>query len=387
MMKPYTDSLSHEVQSPLERRGGKRSHNKRRRIEYRSWSDLPIDILSDVGDRLPYLDFIRFGAVCKSWEAAKDERRRSSLRLPCLFASLRYSGALQFLDLTVQRSRSVKMRPEVRNLLSQAKLHASKHGWSLLTVSDSKSKKFFFYNPFCGKVIDLPPLYMNKEKESYTTVATFTTPPISHDCVVFAVVSSTTETLVCTMSASNFGDKRWRSIHKIWLDDDDHVKDVSYIDGVFYCIIQTRYSYRYTLGTFNMALEEWNIMEDDSASLILESKTVHLVESNKELLLAVLMSSLKLPSREYTYWIVYQFNCSRKDWSIVKSLGDRALILSPCSSIASPAVGKDSEFAGMIFSYSYSMMYYISYTQRYELSEYKHLWTAYKIFTSTTFVR
>ncbi|KAK9218847.1 hypothetical protein WN943_007485 [Citrus x changshan-huyou] len=43
---------------------------KEQKLERRSWSDLPLDIINLIADRLYYVYQIRFQAVCKSREAA-----------------------------------------------------------------------------------------------------------------------------------------------------------------------------------------------------------------------------------------------------------------------------------------------------------------------------
>ncbi|RXH82312.1 hypothetical protein DVH24_036653 [Malus domestica] len=167
-----------------------------------SCSDLPIPILNLITERLPYYDFVRSAAVCKTWQQAFHDgvqARCKNLSIwvmnhGCFNHDGEIFSILELSDPSTEQTYSIRdiITQEVRELFVDAKPCASRYGWLLLTkkvkVEDGSSTKFFFYIPFKNKVIELSsPLILTNKIAGHK--ATFTERLEAWDmidCSVFA---------------------------------------------------------------------------------------------------------------------------------------------------------------------------------------------------------
>lgn len=165
---------------------------------------------------------------------------------------------------------------------------------------------------------------------------------------------------ICRIFTCNLKDDKWTSqdIHG-----DKELWDVAYMDGAFYCVFSEGFSI--VMDTFTFRSDDAIEQADDeqcgpfitssSSSFSLrrkENDELYLVEADGDLLLAIY--SLDDTSN---YCHIYQFDPSQKEWTRIKSLGNRVLILSSdvdIESIVVPAVRDAKEFANMIFVLRYS---------------------------------
>ncbi|KAJ4823360.1 hypothetical protein Tsubulata_047799 [Turnera subulata] len=155
-----------------------------------TWSNLQIDILLTVMQRLPYVDNLQMATVCKHWYHASKLRSRKHIQSA--------EGRVAWL-LPSEPGRSL-IEGQVINILSGKKYTmecpilfgtypmASKQGWLLLDTSKflphynrgGPPYSFCLLNPFTGEKIELPTTSMT----SY--VAAFTTVDGIPDCVAIA---------------------------------------------------------------------------------------------------------------------------------------------------------------------------------------------------------
>ncbi|KAK9926515.1 hypothetical protein M0R45_023742 [Rubus argutus] len=131
-----------------------------------SWSDLLVDILSSVAERLPYIDLFSVGAVCKRWRACV-VRGIQYAPVVIRYCSYQQGYALELVDLLPMRLHRIGNTILQGHLLFDCRLHASKHGWLLFSKPQQEQYSFFFYNPL-GKIMELPWLDMdtfNKQED------------------------------------------------------------------------------------------------------------------------------------------------------------------------------------------------------------------------------
>ncbi|KAL6131304.1 hypothetical protein ACLB2K_069680 [Fragaria x ananassa] len=194
-----------------------------------------------------------------------------------------------------------------RESLLDGDFRASKHGWLLLLSAvknsdGSRSSMYFFYNPFCNKIIEeLPQLNWPGGRRVITT---FTAAPTSPDCVIF----------VMDIEAS----------------------------GIY--ILNT--------SKFRVALQDWTVIEDCSTTFLNInsgfydgfSYSFKLLECDGQVLLAAVHKYDDI-SRIH----IIGFDWSQKASTPVRSLGERVLFWSRLVTFAVPAVGDSRWFANMIF--------------------------------------
>lgn len=177
--------------------GVKAKKIKRQSYSHSSWSDLPEHIIRLIMNRLCYADQIRFQAVCKNWRDTDIHGVRCADKLPWILAFNSYSCFLY--DPSDKQSYSIS-NPSFRRFYGSHVLE-SKYGWVLFqgpTVMVSSryrpeltrtSISLFFYCPFTDEIIRTPYLEIMSDIDPFTltTASTFSTNPVSSDCVIFVV--------------------------------------------------------------------------------------------------------------------------------------------------------------------------------------------------------
>ncbi|XP_043687839.1 F-box protein SKIP23-like [Telopea speciosissima] len=135
------------------------------------WSELPKELLGSVLQYLPYVDIIRFGAVCTSWHSAATDKSYSlAPQLPWLMLPYKvgHEGkeSRKFLNLTENKIYQIKLPKEIRH----SRCVGSSFGW--LVILDRFCRALLM-NPFSGAIIHLPPtetfpdvLSVNRSKPS-----------------------------------------------------------------------------------------------------------------------------------------------------------------------------------------------------------------------------
>ncbi|XP_004292690.1 PREDICTED: F-box/kelch-repeat protein At1g57790-like [Fragaria vesca subsp. vesca] len=307
------------------------------------WSDIPVDILCEVADRVPYWDLFRFATVCKTWRLAIYRvhlPQRSTLLVPYLLSYTCIRERDEYIEFYDLHGETYKYPIDSERQLfgGTSRLYARKFGWLLLKKLELPFEQFYLFNPFWNLVVLLPPLEL--ELGFQVVLATFTSSPI-RGCVILVIARryGSNDHIINTCKLPKFD---W-SVHKTRCQ--GSVEGVAYLDGIFYCvvpkIIDDLNSLSLSISTFNIALQAWVM---DYASTTLQhhtrSSAFCVVESDGKLLLAV---------RDEPVLLIYQFDWLRKDWIRVQNLGNHVLLLDHSSSIACPTLGRDSKFSNKIF--------------------------------------
>ncbi|KAL5837862.1 hypothetical protein ACOSQ3_015031 [Xanthoceras sorbifolium] len=323
------------------------------------WSDLSIEILNLITERLYYIDQIRFRMVCKSWRLNIYDDIKYADKLPWIMG---YSGKKKIhSSLFYLYEPSQKRRYLLKNkILVGAELRASKFGWLLLSKKLTKSytcssSSFFFYSPFTGEIIQLPELHMEDINR-----ATFSTAPASSNCVIFVINLCYRANKFC-VSTFSLGDTTWSS-H--WFNDyHGHgplIYNVAYAKGVFYCAFHAFD----VMGAYNPALREWKLHPYPPVFKRPYQYHLSLIESPDDGNLILLSYNYNDPE-----W-VFRFDQSQMKWFRIENfmsgqsnadheqveienLNNRILFYSLDNGISLPAEGEASKLANTIYSTSF----------------------------------
>lgn len=201
--------------------------------------------------------------------------------------------------------------PELLN----ATFHYSKDGCLLLSRANDECC-LFFLNPITNEKIDLPELDLR------IYVISFSSPPTSPDCIVFAICTFNPPFWFLTWRP---GDDAW-TVHRTppgnGLCFISAYTNPIFFDGAFHCL-----GYKGNLGIFDVINNSWKVL--DRPRMLSKFRRQHccLVESKGELL-SVFM---KLPSHKIR---VFRFNRSEMLWTGLRSLGDEALFVNLKTSLS-----------------------------------------------------
>lgn len=125
-----------------------------------NWACLPSDLLDSIIERLtPLVDYLRFGAVCKSWNSTalnhKEKRiRQHKHRLPFMLMITNQNGFRNLYNFSSAEPCNSKLRISYK--YARKLFSASSQGW-LLYFHPVKCQ-LAVYNPLHGTVISLPPM-------------------------------------------------------------------------------------------------------------------------------------------------------------------------------------------------------------------------------------
>ncbi|KAK0599107.1 hypothetical protein LWI29_002425 [Acer saccharum] len=299
-----------------------------------SWSDLSVDLLILIMERLRYIDQIRFRAVCKGWRS-DTHRVKSENKLPWLMLwywpgedngepnSLcneedgSITGWCNLYDPTRKQKQTIFENKEGA-IFAGVKFCAAKDGWVLFSrredLTTGKTTLLFFYNPFTKRIIKLDRSYLK------VSAATFTTTPESPDCLIFTYTKySTTTTSIGTYSPSK---KTWKRLY--FAGNHGSIQSVIHIEGVFYCA----FCHDGGMGTFDVAKQECKTYRYPVGVV---SGHRHLIQYELKLMLAYrLCDSIRYSDGrvEYQKWHLYYFDDSiEMNWCEVESLENGLLFL------------------------------------------------------------
>ena len=323
------------------------------REEFRPWSDLPVDVLNIIAERLDFIEQLYFRLVCKNWRQSQVVPLYKNL--PWLmehswtYDDKNVNSVCSFHLLTDNRNHvtSNKLRREELNDLHGAVVCASRFGWLLL----QKSTLSFFYNPYSKSIIKLPDLDIGFNRSTFSSV------PTSPDCVCFAIQSSKNSSKMW-LSTCQPGDRKWSSTVK-FVGPKKAVEDVVYSNGTFYCVFSEG-----ALGAFCVADSDWSLLTDvDLIPGEMFTSRAHMIESNGQLWLVC-------PSGSKCFK-VFKFDWSEKTWDRTHALGCQALFLG-CTSFSVSAEGETSGFAERIYYHrnTYSSYYSLETKQSYPCTFY-----------------
>ncbi|TXG65847.1 hypothetical protein EZV62_007122 [Acer yangbiense] len=306
--------------SKLEEAPPLRARNYRRRLTDHSihiyhrnnmsnLSDLPVEIINFIAERLYYTDQIRFRAVCKRLRSSIYNHIKFADKLPWImgYSENKYIRSSLFYLYEPSQKRRYRLDNEI---LVGAELHASKFGWLLLsrkTKSSTSLHSFFFYCPFTGEIIQLPELDMGDANR-----ATFSTPPTSSNCVIFVIsihllYLKDIDYKFCVSTCSP-GDTTWRSNLRLGETYGGLMFNAAYVNGVFYCAF---HAYQ-MMGAYNHALQEWKVHPYPPVFKRRTYYFLYLIESPDDRSV-ILLSKHKTGPAEYCV-NVFRFDQSQMKW-------------------------------------------------------------------------
>nr|XP_043638369.1 F-box/kelch-repeat protein At3g18720-like [Erigeron canadensis] len=166
----------------------------------RSWSDLPIEILSCIADRLSIIELLSFRGTCKDFRSASSAAIAADEYPWLLFHKPNSSECLIH-----DEPRSVSYKRNIPDLQGATCL-ASYQGWLLVF----KDESVFFFCPFSLAKIALPK-FPHNQIEGH--VAAFSFLPTSPDCMV-AVLNATDKYYNFEINMISKGQSEWTQ-HKI----------------------------------------------------------------------------------------------------------------------------------------------------------------------------
>ncbi|CAL1404813.1 unnamed protein product [Linum trigynum] len=332
-----------------------------------SWANLPTEILNLVRQKLLREDYFNFRATCRGWNFAADFD-------PSVYENIKYPFLVRFCDNGVDRSYSCckaysaaydkTYHVRAPSRLVDAHVFCSNYGWLLLAIG----RRAFFYHPSTEHIITLP--VAGSDREVPFQSMSFSTTPVSPDCVVFGVRDSKTKENSC-FSVVRRGQRSWKhhshvpnrmrlynyfpetlssdNIRRIrvkpnacivnvqrrscagnFLWSDSSCSPVYYRDG-FYCLARDG-----RLGVFRPKAKRENKMwrlfdKTKRADLFMDDtrNQAYLVEYCKG---EELMSIVVAPMGEYVR--IFKFCGQRKVWRVVHSLEDQTVLLSFAGCIA-----------------------------------------------------
>ncbi|KAK1271772.1 hypothetical protein QJS04_geneDACA006008 [Acorus gramineus] len=185
------------------------------------WSDLPEDMLFSIATRTEHLsDYIRFGAVCKSWRTAITGSPRPPLHLHFPFIILFRDNNHALYSPLERKLHPIRLPDRSRR---ERCIGSSSDGWvCMLDVN----LDIYLFNPFSGAVALLPPLRTDFIcNVSYDNVlkAVWSAEPTDPNCII---------ALLCELDHCDIdegvvyyrrGDARWTMIETLLEFEDDAV--------------------------------------------------------------------------------------------------------------------------------------------------------------------
>ncbi|KAF9599922.1 hypothetical protein IFM89_001868 [Coptis chinensis] len=286
----------------------------------RDWSTLPLALLEEILERVPVLDQLCFGWVCKWWRHCFVHSRQldNKYGVPwlmfCANSDTNTRGCFSVLE---NRVWELDM-PEVRGYY----LWGSLHDWLITAQTRSDYLWIYLFNPFTRVGINLPPVDIIYYK------AVLSSSPTDEDCVVMLLPIRG----LC-LSFWIMGSQEW-----ILLKLDYAIFNL--LDGVF-C---NGYFYILTSGCNIVAIKASSVVSNDKKSTFelkphfhkvgippkkkrLGTATLYyLVESRGEVLLVsrVYKSERGLHTLAFE---VFKLDVCKMAWLKLESLGDRVLFM------------------------------------------------------------
>ncbi|KAL5786618.1 hypothetical protein ACOSQ2_009010 [Xanthoceras sorbifolium] len=297
-----------------------------------SWCDLPADVLNIILEQLLYVEQIQFQSVCKNWRSNTNPLKHAADKLPWVMSLLFPSSNSLFYLYDPSQKRKYILDNEI---LIGAKVHASKHGWLLLSrINHGRmSSSFLLYTPFTHKIIRLPESHIMNDD----SMGTFSTAPTSPDCLIFLLTVGCRKLYVSTCRLGNKIMKIWRTVS---FDGDQYgkVDSLAFVGGVYYCLFSNN-----VMGSFKVDLEDWKIHPHP----VPPTATYHKNEWIENCLIESHDGNLLVACWSLTSLQIFRYDQSEMKWFKVEKLGNRMLFLGVTSMLL-PADEEASKLANTI---------------------------------------
>ncbi|KAJ4980643.1 hypothetical protein NE237_031480 [Protea cynaroides] len=236
----------------------------RRILEESRWSDLPEELLGMITLRLFGQDYSSFHDICRTW---RSEANPFPLQISPYQSHIPIAQTpwLVYFEeeahvLNVSHPLCQSNLIEISGL-SDSRICCSKDGWLLIWQF---SRKVFFFNPFNKTTIELPDFPREQwdyPSSEYTEVIlpalSFSSPPISSDCVVFGISGSWDDGQAVSICIIRRGEASW-TIHQRRDNNESFILSNAnpvYHNGIFYCLGEGRGD----LGIYDPAKDHWTI--------------------------------------------------------------------------------------------------------------------------------
>ncbi|XP_026449192.1 uncharacterized protein LOC113349430 [Papaver somniferum] len=298
-------------------------------VERTPWSIISNDIVELIASYLNPKDFAQLRSICRRNRSIFPEiyPSRASLFPLLVFNSFEDNTGTIYNFLDPMHNEMYSMKKNLSELLAGATIRFSKYGWLLLVSNDMKTP--FFYNPFTKVMIRLPD-FPNVNHRLYLSGMSFSSPPTSPDCVVFAIEQIIGN--IISIYAIKRGSCYWRS--RVRLNSDDSFvpcfNNSVFFQGDFFCL-----DYAGTLGRCVVYDEDkintlgW-VVYSESLKQFNGTFPSYLVECNGQLL-TVNVGRFGKPVG------VFSLDWAKKVWVKVKNLGEYMLFISNTSSFSAIA--------------------------------------------------
>ncbi|KAL5698953.1 hypothetical protein ACHQM5_029922 [Ranunculus cassubicifolius] len=300
------------------------------------WSQTPHELLGLIAERLNSIeDYVRFGAVCRSWRLVTLDQRRlnfSPKTLPWLMFPLcedededgKDIESPDFFNLSVDKYYKLNL-PEARNCC----FRGSPYGWLILVCRE----RVEIYNPLTRVRIPLPRPFKDTSHGFYNTARLFMPCPpssVAFPINQFIVLVDTSESL----SFIKAGDLAWTTIEIAVLGN----ADMLYLNNVFYIVDSDGNIRHFDVTSPNPVATPFVPPPDN---LDREDHIFYLVELFDELHMIVKYDSYGMFSESHhfvpgsrifkedrTYYFeVFKLDVSTKRWEEVFTIGDYTIFV------------------------------------------------------------
>lgn len=296
------------------------------------WSNLQMDLLGEIKNRVYLGDHVRFGAVCKTWRACPHNIRPADL-LPWLMLIRREDVDIFlykiFEPTSVRRVEatvfdSIKLDDTIIHtsfLTMLATGFACRYGWLFISVfyADFTISYLTLFSPLIKKIITLPPLPHLTPPDTFQIsnfdfIHAFSCNPDSPHCVFLVLHIATAYSR--TISVLRHGDKEWTCTKSFGgyfaLPRVDYAV---FVGGFFYFLYASGQLGSYNISTGELTGE--SVLTEDIFDNIHQ-----FFELNGEIMLTFYDKTNKFA---YT---IRRYDWSNKVWVPLQSLGSRSLFIS-----------------------------------------------------------
>lgn len=279
----------------------------------RPWKDIPEELLQSIAN-LSVSDRTRFRFTCKQWKTMKLPPRSVPLHIENTFESLECPWLMFYNsndsgDCTYFHPVSNQTYLTPISELTGATICYSKHGWLLMCRDYENGNSLFFFHPIKKALINLP----NSPHLVDVTGFSFSSPPTSPDCVVFAIS---------------------RSWHMNDYKNDEPFFasncNIVFYNGVFYCLGEDG-----KLGCFDPFKDTWKVIPKLRGPNMLIYMNF-IAECNGDLISVFL-------GKSGTSICVFQLDWNQMKWVKLGNLANRMMFVSRTTSLLVPAVSAGTE--------------------------------------------
>ncbi|KAJ4980846.1 hypothetical protein NE237_031683 [Protea cynaroides] len=317
-------------------------------MEESYWSDLPDELLTMIKFHLFGQDYSSFHDVCRAWRSGGNpfplEISPWQSHIPIAQTPWLVYFEEEDHVLNVSHPLCKSNLIEISGL-SESRICCSRDGWLLMWQF---SGRVFFLNPFIKTRIELPDF--PRESWDYPSCGSmnvflpslsFSSPPISSDCVVFGISSSRDHDEAVSICIIRRGEASW-TIHQRRDNNIPFVLSMAnpvYHNEIFYCLGEKGH-----LGIFDPHKDHWTIQRPYISSFVLNIEDVNsfFVQCNGNLFLV-------LQGHMGKGVFVFVLDLDKMIWNQVQHLEDHMFFLSDQISFSAKTVEGFNDMGNKIY--------------------------------------